>query len=281
MGTIGIMAGSGQFPFLVARGAKERGYRVVICGFHDNADPALAEEADAFITLRLGQLGALIKFFHKHGANQVCMAGAISKPKALELKPDFRVARLIYKLAGQAKGDDAILRAVAEELRSEGITVVRPDALVPGLHCQPGVLSHRQPDAELWQDIRYGWEIAKAVGALDIGQCVVVRSNIVVAVEGMEGTDATLARGGELGGPGCTAVKVVKPGQDKRLDLPSVGAGTIALLAKHQYACLAFDAAGTLFFDSDEALRCAREHNIAVVAVPEDAEPFFSPRLSR
>lgn len=276
LGTIGIMAGSGQFPFLVARGAKKSGYRVVICGFHDNADPALAGEADAFTMLPLGRLGDLINFFKKQGADRVCMAGAISKPNALDLKPDFRVAKLIFKLAGKAKGDDAILRAVAEELQSEGIAVVRPDTLVPELHSAPGVLSRRQPDAELWQDIRYGWDIAKAVGALDIGQCVVVRSNIVIAVEGMEGTDATLIRGGELGGPGCTAVKVVKPGQDKRLDLPSVGAATLSLLAKYKYACLAFDAGGTLFFDSEAALACAKDNNIAVVAVPEDSEFFFS-----
>lgn len=272
------MAGSGQFPFLVARNARKRGYRVVICGFHDNADPALSEEADAFVMLPLGRLGELIKFFKKHGASQVCMAGAISKPKALELKPDFRVAKLIFKLAGASKGDDAILRAVAEELSSEGITIVRPDVLVPELHGAPGVLSAKKPDLELWQDIRFGWKIAKAVGALDIGQCVVVRSGIVVAVEGMEGTDATIARGGELGGPGCSAIKVVKPGQDKRLDLPSVGAATLDLLAKHKFACLAFDAGGTLFFDREKALLIAQKNKISVVAIPggADSEAFFN-----
>lgn len=276
--TIGIMAGSGQFPFLVARSAKSKGYKVVICGFHDNADPVLAGEADAFVMLHLGRLSELIKFFKKHGADQVCMAGAISKPKALELKPDFRVAKLIFKLAGSGKGDDAILRAVAEELKSEGITVVRPDTLVPDLHGAPGVLGSKMPDPELWQDIRFGWSMAKAVGALDIGQCVVVRSGIVVAVEGMEGTDATLARGGELGGPGCTAVKVVKPGQDKRLDLPSVGAATLELLARYRFACLAFDAGGTLFFDKEAALQIAQKHKISVVAVPggDAAEAFFN-----
>lgn len=270
------MAGSGQFPFLVARGARENGLRVVICGFHDNADPALEAEADAFMMLHLGQLGKLIDFFKKNNVDRACMAGAINKPKALELKPDFRVAKLIFKLATGSKGDDAILRAVAEELRGEGISIVPPDELAPGLHTQPGIISAAKPDADIWHDIRYGWKIAKAVGELDIGQCVVVRSGMVVAVEGMEGTDATLTRGGELGGPGCTAVKVVKPGQDRRLDLPSIGAGTLELLARYRFACLAFDASGTLFFDRDKALTTAKQHAISVVAVPDDAEAFFN-----
>lgn len=276
MAAIGIMAGSGQFPFLVARAAKALGRRVVICGFHDNADPALAEHADEFIMLHLGRLGDLIKFFKKNGVVQVCMAGAISKPKAVtDIKPDLKVTKLIFKLAGKSKGDDAILRAVAEEMQNEGLSVVPPDALVPGLHVKPGILGNRRPDRELWDDVRYGWRIAKEVGALDIGQCVVVRSGMVVAVEGMEGTDETLRRGGKYGGPGCTAVKVVKPGQDKRLDLPSIGASTLRLLAEHKYACLAFDAEGTLFFDSEEAIATANAHKICIIGAPESPEAFF------
>ncbi len=270
------MAGSGQFPFLIARNAKKNGYRVVICGFHDNADPALQAEADAFIMLHLGRLGDLIRFFKNQGAHRVCMAGAINKPKAMELKPDFRVAKLIFKLAGRGKGDDAILRAVVEELQSEGISVVRPDALASDLLSPPGILSAKKPDADLWRDIRFGWSIAKTLGSLDIGQCVVVRSGIVLAVEAIEGTDATLIRGAKLGGPGCTAIKVLKPGQDKRLDLPSLGAATLSLLAEHQYAALAFEASGALFFDREKALETARGHGITVVAVPEDADAFFN-----
>lgn len=275
-GSIGIMAGSGQFPALVARGAKANGLRVIICGFHGNTDPGLAAEADAFTMVHLGQLSKLIDFFKTHNVSRVCMAGAISKPKALDLKPDLRVTKLIFKLAGKAKGDDAILRLIAEELHSDGLTVVRPDELAPGLQSPEGVLGKVRPTGEIWQDIRFGRDIAKKVGALDIGQCVVVRSGIVAAVEALEGTDACIARGGELGGAGCTAVKVVKPGQDQRLDLPSIGAGTIALLARHKFVCIAFDAAGTLFFDRDAALAEADRAGIAVVAVPNDAETFFA-----
>lgn len=275
MDSIGIMAGSGQFPFLVARGARALGLRVVICGFHGNADPALAAEADAFCMVHLGQLGKLIDFFKKNQVARACMAGAISKPKALELKPDFRVAKLLFKLAGN-KGDDAILRAVAEELRSEGICVVPPDSLVPELRSPSGVLGRVRPNAEIRDDIRFGYRMAKAVGALDIGQCVVVRSGIVVAVEAIEGTDATLCRGGELGGAGCTVVKVVKPEQDRRLDLPSIGAATIELLVRYKMACLAFEAEGALFFDRASALNLADIHGISIVGIPKDADAFFN-----
>jgi len=267
------MAGSGQFPLLVARSARAAGQRVVICGFHGNTDPALAVEADTFNMVHLGQLGKLIDFFKQNGVVRACMAGAISKPRALDLKPDFRVARLIFKLAAN-KGDDAILRAVAEELDSEGISVVRPDDLVPALRSSAGILGRVRPDHDIASDVRYGHRIAKAVGALDIGQCVVVRSGMVIAVEGIEGTDAAIARGGELGGAGCTVVKVVKPDQDRRLDLPSIGAATIELLAKYKMACLAFDADGTLFFDREIALAAADRNGIAVVGLPRDADNF-------
>ena len=277
MHTIGIMAGSGQFPLLVARSAKAQGHRVVICGFYDNADPALAAYADEFIMLHLGRLGDLIKFLKKNEVTKACMAGAISKPKAItDIKPDLRVTKLMFKLAGKAKGDDAILRAVAEEMQNEGINIMPPDELVPGLHVKPGILGRHAPAPEIWQDIRYGWRIAKEVGALDIGQCVIVHNGMVVAVEGMEGTDKTLQRGRKYGGKGCTAVKVVKPGQDTRLDLPSICASTLELLAELDYACLAFEAGGTLFFDSDQALDIAGKNNICVVAVPDDAERFFN-----
>ncbi|MDL2316152.1 UDP-2,3-diacylglucosamine diphosphatase LpxI [Desulfovibrio sp. OttesenSCG-928-A18] len=273
--TIGIIAGSGQFPYLVAQGARESGLRVVICGFEGNTEPDLAKEAEAFIMLHLGQLGALIDFFKKQGASRLCMAGAIAKPRALDIKPDFRAAKLLFRLAGN-RGDDAILRAVAKEIQSEGIAVMRPEELVPELASPTGLISKRKPDAELWSDIRHGWHIAKQVGGLDIGQCVVVRGGIVMAVEAIEGTDAAIVRGAQLGGGGCTVVKVVKPGQDKRLDLPSIGMRTMELLCAHKCACLAYDATGTLFFDRKAALAFADEHNICVVALPADAEAFLA-----
>lgn len=266
METLGIIAGSGTFPFLVARGAAANGRRTVICGLEGNADPGLADVADIFTMINMGKLGALIEFFKKNGVRDICMAGAVNKPKAMDIRPDLRAAGLLLKLL-HTKGDDAILRAVAEELTKEGFNVVRPDVFAPSLRGMTGVQTRCAPNAELAGDIRFGFGVARAVGAQDIGQCIVVRSGIVVAVEAIEGTDATLERGGLLGGAGCTAMKTLKPGQDERLDLPSIGAGTVELLIKHKYACLAYEAEKTLFFDRERAVELADKAGLVIVGL--------------
>ncbi|MDR2075966.1 MAG: UDP-2,3-diacylglucosamine diphosphatase LpxI [Desulfovibrio sp.] len=273
---IGILAGSGQFPFLVARAARERGCPVIVCGFTGNTDPALAREADAFTLLPLGQLDRLIAFLKSHQVSRVCMAGAILKPRDFSFRPDFRALRLLFRLALKGRGDDAVLGALAAELEGEGLAVIRPDDLAPALRGPAGILGQRRPDPDQWRDIRFGWATAKALGALDIGQCVVIKNGVVIAVEAIEGTDAALARAGELAGAGCTLVKTAKPGQDERLDLPSLGAGTVSLLARHSFACLAFEAEKTLFFDLGSSLAAADAAAIAVVGVPTGAEDFFA-----
>ncbi|ADP87334.1 LpxI family protein [Nitratidesulfovibrio vulgaris] len=266
--SMGIIAGRGQFPALVAREARRAGLRVAICGFHGHTDPSLAEACDAFSLIHLGQFGRLSEFFHGQGASRLCFAGAIDKPRALDLRPDLRAARVLFRLRG--KGDDALLRAVIEELESDGFKVMQAAELVPGLRAPEGVLTRRQPGDEEWDDIRFGWPVARTMGRLDIGQCIVVKRGIVMAVEGPEGTDAALRRGGELGGAGCVAIKLVKPGQDERIDLPALGTGTIGVLAEYGYSCLALQAHKTLFFDRDESLALAERHGIAIVALPED-----------
>jgi DUF1009 family protein len=248
---------------------------VIVCGFTGNTDPALAREADAFTMLPLGQLGRLIDFLKTHQVSRACMAGAILKPRDFSFKPDFRALRLLFRLALKGRGDDAVLSAVAAELEGEGIAVIRPDDLAPALRGPAGLLSRRSPTPGQWLDIRFGWATAKALGALDIGQCVAVKNGVIIAVEAIEGTDAALARAGELAGTGCTLIKTAKPGQDQRLDLPSLGAGTLALLARHSFACLAFEAEKTLFFDLGAALAAADAAAIAVLGIPAEAEAFF------
>lgn len=264
---IGIVAGGGQFPALVARGAREAGMGVVMCGFHGHTDPALASLADQFSMLHLGALNRLIEFFRSHGVRRLCFAGAISKPRALDLRPDFRAAKVLFRL--RSKGDDVLLRAVMDELQSEGLAIVQAAELVPGLRGPDGVVSRRQPTEEEWADLRYGWPIAAAIGRLDIGQCIVVKRGMVVAVEGLEGTDALLRRGAELGGAGCVAIKIVKPGQDERIDLPAIGAATMRTLVDGGYSCLAYHSGKTLFFDREEALALADAHSLAVVGLDE------------
>ncbi len=262
---IGIIAGSGQFPQLAANEARAAGRRVAVCGFREHTDPALAAHADAFELIHLGQLNRLIAFFREQGVHRLCLAGAINKPRALQLRPDLRAVRLMLSLRG--KGDDALLRAVIRELEVEGFEVVSAASLLPSLRCPPGVLTRHRPDAETWEDVCFGWPVAAAVGRFDIGQCLVVRQGMVAAVECLEGTDAALRRGSELAGPGCTAIKTVKPGQEERVDLPSVGLETVRLLVEHRYACLAVSAETTLFFDRTEALALADRYGLCVLAL--------------
>ncbi len=268
--SIGIIAGRGQFPILVAREAKAAGMRVVMCGFHGHTDPAIAAEADVFLMLHLGQFGRVVSFFEENQATDVCFAGGINKPRALDLRPDWRAARVLFRLRG--KGDNAILHAVIEELEHDGLHVVQAAELVPNLRAPSGVLSRREPTEEEWDDIKQGWPIARIMGKLDIGQCIAMKRGIVLAVEGPEGTDAALKRGGEIGKSECVAIKLVKPGQDERIDLPALGITTIDILIEHGYSCLAFESGKTLFFDRDESLDKANAHGLAVVALESNYE---------
>ena len=265
---LGIVAGKGQFPVLVARGAKAQGRSVVMVGFSGHTDPDIAGEADAFAMLHLGQVNKVIDFMHTHGVTEMCFAGAISKPKALDLRPDFRAVKILFSLRG--KGDDALLRGVADELAKENLSVISPLPFAPSLRAPEGVQTRRAPSPEEWEDIRFAWPIARSMGSLDIGQCVVVRSGVVVAVEAIEGTDAALDRGGALGGKGCVALKIFKPGQDDRMDQPAIGPQTIRVMAKHGYACLAYQARDALFFDLEEAVRIADRADIAIVGLPPE-----------
>lgn len=265
---IGIMAGSGQFPRLVAQNAKEAGAKVFIYGFHGQTDPELAADADAFEMNNIGQVGKMFKFMKAHAVTHICMAGAIKKTRITDIKPDFYATKLLFKLR-KNQGDNALLRSIAEHIELEGFKVVQAAELVPGLAAPAGVLGRRAPTEAEMASIRYGWPIGKGLGAYDIGQCIIVKDRMVVAVEALEGTDVTLVRGGELGGEGCIALKMFKPGQDSRADLPSIGLQTVELLVKYKYSCLAYEAEKTLFFDQSAAVELADKHKIAIIGLTE------------
>lgn len=269
--TIGIIAGGGQFPFLVAQGAREAGLRVAAVGFSGHTDMSLAEKTDAFRELHIGQLAKLLAFFHDNGVTRVVLAGAINKPKALQIRPDFKAVKLLFKL--KTKGDDAILTTVAAELEAEGLHVVSALSLVPNIGTPAGVLTRTAPPQEVLDDLRYGWPKAKSIGSMDIGQSLVVKSGMVVAVEGPEGTDAALRRAGELAGGGCVLVKVYKPGQDDRIDLPAAGLQTVRTMIDIGGACIGIEAGKSLFFDLEEAIALADAHGISIVGLtPEEME---------
>lgn len=263
---LGIIAGAGAFPKSVARNARAQGHRIIGVGFKSDTDADFPDLCDTFAWLRLGQLGRLITFFKKNDVTQAVMAGSINKPKALDLRPDWRAARIIVNLA--TRGDDSLLRALARELERQGITIVGPQIFAPDLLAPEGVLTLRAPDARETADIRFGWAIGDQLSTCDVGQCLVIRERIVLAVEAIEGTDAAIRRGGSLGKAGAVVVKRPKTGQDLRLDMPAIGLTTLHSMAAVKASCLALQAGECLFFDQDAALRFANEHSMAIIALP-------------
>lgn len=266
--TIGLIAGGGQFPLLVAKGAAAQGNRVVAVFFKGHSNLEVEEYAAESVELMLGQLNKLISFFKKNGVSKVVMAGTINKPKALDVRPDWRAAKLLFKLA--TKGDDVLLRAVTREFESEGMEVVGPHEYAPELLTPEGFLTKRRPNEMEKSDLIFGWNTARELGRLDIGQCVIVREGIVAAVEAIEGTDAAVKRGCELGGKGCCIVKVFKPGQEGRVDMPSTGLKTIQGMKELGATCLGVEAGKSLFFDLDASVKFADKHGITIVGLTQE-----------
>jgi hypothetical protein len=266
---LGLIAGRGRLPLEIARAARRSGLDVAAVAFHGDTDPRLAEAVDRITWLHLGELGALLGALQAAGVCDVVMAGKILKTNLYgdlaSLKPDARAIALIAGL--RDRSDDAILGAIADALASEGL-VLRPQAeLVPELLAEAGVLGRIVPGEAQRRDAAFGWRIAKALGEVDVGQTVVVRERAVMALEAIEGTDAAIRRGAALGGPGVTVVKVSKPRQDPRFDLPAVGPDTIEILAEGKAAALAVEAGRTLVVDRARVLELADAHGIALLGI--------------
>jgi DUF1009 family protein len=270
--TLGIIAGSGKFPLLVARAARNAGLRVVAIAHEGETDPALEYETDSIVWIRLGQLGRLIRGLKTHGVRTAVMAGAIEKRRMFgNILPDLKGLGLMSRLA--IFHDDDILRAVARELDREGIEVVSSTTHVPELVAPPGILTMKRPSKAEKEDMVFGWRIAKELGGLDIGQCVVVRQKTVLAVEAIEGTDRTILRGGRLAREKAIVVKVSKPNQDLRFDVPSIGVGTIRSMAKAKASAIAVEAGKTLLFDRDEMISLADKEGISIVSLQGEDIP--------
>jgi UDP-2,3-diacylglucosamine hydrolase len=268
---IGIIAGSGQFPLLFIEAARKAGRKTVVIAHRNETSAAVADAADEVEWVKLGQLGKMIKFFHKCGVGETVFVGAITKTKIFrDILPDLKGITLWNKI--DTKQDDAILRAVAGVLEKEGVKVLESTLYLQHLLFPHGVLTKKKPNKNQCLDIEFGWKNARAIGAMDIGQCVVVRNCSVVAVEAIEGTDATIARGGALAKENAVVVKVRKPGQDFRFDLPATGVKTIESLAGVNGAVLAVEAGQSLLFDPDAMIRAADEAGIVVVGVKENQD---------
>jgi len=268
---IGIIAGGGQFPLLFARAAKARGREVVAVGHRNETDSALEGAVDVFSWVKLGQLGKIIKFFKANGVRETAFLGTITKTRIFsDVWPDLKGLALWNKI--DVKHDDSILRAIAAALEDEGIRVVESTLYLQELLFPRGVLTKKKPSAAQMDDIRFGWRVGREIGRLDIGQCVVVRGSTVLAVEAIEGTDAAIKRGGALGKGQAVVVKMRKPGQDFRFDLPAIGPKTIDSMIEAQAGVLAVEAGQSLFFDRDEALVKANKAGIIIVGCIEGAD---------
>ncbi|MDR3088994.1 MAG: UDP-2,3-diacylglucosamine diphosphatase LpxI [Desulfobulbaceae bacterium] len=268
---IGVVAGGGQFPLLFIEAARKAGRRVALVAHVGETMPEAATAADLLCWVKLGQFGKLLDFFREHGVGETVFLGAITKTKIFtNVFPDMRGLALWNRI--RSHQDDNLLRAIARELEDAGISVRESTMYLRHLLFPVGVLGKKKPTDEQRRDIEFGFKQARAIGALDIGQCVVILDRTVLAVEAIEGTDAAIRRGGALAKGKVVAVKVRKPGQDFRFDLPATGPRTIQALAEVKGAVLAVEAEQSLIFDRDEMISLADQSGIAVIGVEEQAD---------
>ena len=266
MAQLALIAGNGRFPILFVEAARAQGLDIVAVAHQGETLETLNDLVSDLRWVRVGELGKIIDIFKAAGVTQAVMAGGIHKSGALtNIQPDARGLAFISRLPSLK--DDVILRGIAQELESEGIRVVESTRLLPDLVPQPGVLTQAAPDDKQWQDLRLGAEVVKEIGRWDIGQSVVVKHGTVFAVEGPEGTNATIRRAGELGGPGLVIVKVSKPHQDLRFDVPTVGPETIQEMRAVEARVLAVEAETTLIVDRPAVVRQADAAGLCVVAI--------------
>jgi len=263
---IGIIAGGGQFPLLFAKAAHSQGIKVYAAAHQGETDEALTDHVEQLQWVKLGQLGKIIAFFKREGIKKTVFIGSITKTNIFrDVRPDLKGLGLWNKI--NIKQDDAILRAVADRLEKDDIEVVASTGYVPELLFPKGILTKKKPTKDQITDIIFGWDIARSLGNLDIGQCVVVRNQTVLAVEAIEGTDATILRGGALGKEKAVVVKLRKPNQDLRFDLPAVGMKTIDSMKEVNASVLAVEAKYALFFDREAVIQAANNAGIIIVGI--------------
>lgn len=279
---LGLIAGNGRFPFLLLDAARAAGREVVVVAIKEETDTEMNERAarDSGVTvhwLSLGELSKLIETFQQAGVTEAVMAGQVRHKQIFSsIRPDWRLAKLLFNL--RTRSTDMLIGAVAKVLEDEGIHLVSSTTYIEPLLAKPGVLTQRDPTDRERDDIAYGREVARGIAGFDIGQTVVIADRACVAIEAMEGTDATIARAGEImrslaaGGDASTldrsltVVKVAKHKQDMRFDVPVVGVATIEAMRAAGATCLAIDAGRTLIFDPGAVIAAANDAQIAIVS---------------
>lgn len=271
MKSVGVIAGAGALPLFVAHEALDRGYRVVAIAFPGFTDPSMERVVRDTFWLKLGQLDKAIAVLKSQGIDRVVMAGKIEKSNLLRLwnlRPDRRALRVIRSMEDWR--DDTVLAAIAAELSTEGIVVDEITPWAESLMAPSGVLTKRSPSEEQWKDIAFGRRMAQGIGALDIGQTVVVKSAAVLVVEAIEGTDRAIRRVTDLGIPDGVVVKMAKPDQDMRFDVPGVGASTVDSMIDAKAKVLAVESGKTLIADYADMIKKADAAKISVIGIPAE-----------
>jgi len=269
---LGLIAGNGRFPFLAAAGARRAGRRVVALAIREEASAELEAEVDELHWIGLGQLGKGISILQRAGAREAIMAGQVKHRQIFSgIVPDLKLLGVLARLAFQ--NTDSLIGAVADALGRDGITLLPSVAFLADQLALAGPMTRRRPDNEEGKDVRYGETVARALAGMDLGQTAVVKQRAAVALEAMEGTDETIRRAGRIAGPGTTVVKVSKPRQDMRFDVPVVGAGTLVAMREAGSRVLAVDAGRTLLIDRAAFLAQAEADGVAVLGLlPGEAE---------
>ena len=266
--TFGLIAGNGDFPFLVLEGARRAGEELVVAAIREETDPRIDDEASRVRWVGIGQLGRMIRYFRDAGVSKVMMAGQVKHVQLFSgALPDARMLKMLWNLP--RRNTDSLIGGIADELAKDGIELIDSTYFIQDQLAPLGVITKRAPNKIETENIEYGLVVAREIGRLDLGQTIVVRAKACVAIEAMEGTDATIERAGTLAKGRLTVVKVSKPEQDMRFDVPVVGPPTIEYMAAAGATCLSITAGKTLVFEREKMIREADRQRIAIIGSPQ------------
>jgi len=262
---LGVIAGSGESPYLIRAKARDQGYACVTAAIRGEADPLLEKQGGPLTWFGVTEVSEIVRFFKSHGITEAVFAGKVDPRRIYEKKKLGAVLLRILE-RGRDRSAESVIRAAMDYFARQGIHFISPEPFYADAMCQPGLLSRCRPQPSIKADIAWGWERAGQLADADVGQCIVVKDKAVVAVEGMEGTDAAIRRGGKLAGEGIVVIKRVRSHQDPRIDLPAVGLETVKSLVAAGGKALCFEAGKMPFFQKDAALTLADRHGIVVLA---------------
>lgn len=268
---IGLVAGNGQFPLEFIKNARQRNLEVVMVAHRGETDPELEKQVSKCLWIRVGQIGKTIRYFKKNAVKQASFVGGIKKTKFISgFRPDLTGLLILAKL--RSFNDDALFRALSQTFENKGICIFGPSQLLEESIVRQGRLTKRQITKRDIEDAAVAWDAALGIGTLDIGQTVVAKGKVVIAVEAVEGTDSCIRRAADLAGDGCTVVKISKPGQDLRIDMPVIGSDTIEVLKKTKVRNLILQADKCMILDPITVVRMADENEISILAVSDKSQ---------